>query len=104
MSQLMLFDQQASRPPAVAVRTSIEAAEAIADLTPTLRGKVYGYIVGRRDVGATRHEISAGLGLKLQTVCGRCNELLKQGLIFQTAETRETSGLGNGKVLRACRR
>ena len=92
-----------SLPPAVPVKTSIAAAEAISEIAPTLRGKVYAWIGGRGQLGATRHEIAAGLKLKLQTVCGRCNELLKQGLIYQTDETRETSGLGSGKVLRVKR-
>lgn len=99
MTQLRLF-QREDLPPAVPVSTSIEAAEAVAGLAPAMRARVRAYIMDQRD-GATRHEIAAGLRMKLQTVCGRCNELLKLGLIYQSDETRKTSGLGSGKVLRA---
>lgn len=76
-------------PPAVPVRTSIAAAQAIADMAPTLRGKVYAYLAGRRDQGATRQEISDGLGMKLQTVCGRVGELKEQGLVWEGKDARE---------------
>lgn len=77
-----------SGPPAVAVRTSIAAAEAIADFAPNLRGKVFAF-VGKRPTGATRQEISDQLGMKLQTVCARVNELMKMGLVYQSDEARD---------------
>lgn len=76
-------------PPAVPVRTSIAAAEAIADMAPTLRGKVYGYVAECRDRGATRQEIADGLRMKLQTVCGRVGELKALGLVWEGSESRE---------------
>ena len=94
------FTPPPTGPPAQPVRTSIAAAQAIADMAPTLRGKVYEFI-GRRPQGATRQEIadelhlSSGQRIKLQTVCGRCRELLDMGLIYQSAETRDSR-----KVLR----
>ena len=86
--QLSLWDQPKG-PPAVRSRTSIAAAEAIREMAPTLRGKVYAYIVRQGEAGATRQEIADGLGMRLQTVCGRVGELLGQTLIWQGTETRE---------------
>jgi hypothetical protein len=74
--------------PAVRVRTSIAAAEAIEAAAPTLRGQVYAAIGATGAYGATREEIAAATGLRLQTVCGRCGELLQQGLIYDCGQTR----------------
>ena len=87
--QLSFLDARPYRPPAVAVSTSIAAAEAIAANGPTLRGKVYGYLVQCGQDGATRQEIADGLKMRLQTVCGRVSELLDQSLVWQGSETRE---------------
>jgi hypothetical protein len=87
--QLSFLDARPYRPPAVPVRTSIAAAEAIAEAAPTLRGKVYTFLAGRRREGATRQEIADGLQMRLQTVCGRVNELLGQNLVWQGDETRD---------------
>jgi hypothetical protein len=89
VTQLELFDgAKRTGPPAVAVRTSIAAAQAIADMAPTLRGKVYGYIA-QASAGATRQEIADGLQLKLQTVCGRVGELKGMGLVWEGSESRD---------------
>lgn len=98
--QLDLFDPRAqvprrahslpaSGPPAVAVRTSIAAAERIASDAPTLRGKVYTAIVEAGEAGVTRQEICDRLGMKLQTVCGRVFELKEFGLVYEGEEARE---------------
>ena len=87
--QLCFASPERYRPPAVPVRTSIAAAEAIADNAPTLRGKVYAFLVGRRQQGATRQEIADGLSMKLQTVCGRVHELRQQNLVWEGSETRD---------------
>ena len=79
----------AIRPPAVPVRTSIAAAEAIAEMAGTLRGQVYGYIAGRGSEGATRQEIADGLGMKLQTVCGRMGELKAMTLVWEGDDIRD---------------
>lgn len=82
------FDQaERVRPPAQPVRTSIAAAEAIADMAGTLRGKVYGKLVAAGWRGATREEL-VDERLTLQTVCGRVNELLKLDLIYDSGTTR----------------
>jgi len=90
-TQLSLWDQpdRAPGPPAVPVRTSIAAAQAIAEMAPTLRGQVYGQIVKCGAHGATRQEIADALGLKIQSVCGRVGELKKLHLIWEGDEIRE---------------
>jgi hypothetical protein len=89
MTQLELFDRpKRAGPPAVAVRTSIAAAQAIAEMAPTLRGKVYGYIA-QASAGATRQEIADGLKMKLQTVCGRVGELKAMALVWEGCELRD---------------
>jgi hypothetical protein len=89
VTQLELFDRpKRTGPPAVAVRTSIAAAEAIRDMAPTLRGKVYGFIAAA-SAGATRQEIADGLRIKLQTVCGRVAELKAMALVWEGAESRD---------------
>ena len=85
-------------PPAVRARTSIAAAEVIRQMAPTARGKVYGFICQAAN-GATRQEIADGLGMRLQTVCGRVGELLRMGLVWQGKEIRD-----GRKVVRASRR
>jgi DNA-binding NarL/FixJ family response regulator len=91
----------ATRVPAGKSRTSIAAAEAIADMAPTLRGKVYREIVRRGDQGATRAEIAEQLAIRESTVCGRCRELLDLGLIYDTGTTRQTTSGRAAVVMRA---
>ena len=87
--------------PAVRSRPSIAAAQAIAEIAPTVRGKVYGAIVQAGIQGATREEIAASTGIKLQTVCGRCGELLAMALIYDSGQTRPGSSGRAAVVLRA---
>jgi hypothetical protein len=97
VTQLNLFDRpQQFRPPAVPVRTSIAAAEAIRDMAPTLRGKVYTFIA-QASAGATRQEIADGLKIKLQTVCGRVHELKAMALVWEGEETRD-----GRRVIKVC--
>ena len=77
------------RPPAVPVRTSIAAAEAIAEMAGTLRGRVYQFLADRGRTGTTRQEISDGLGMKLQTVCGRMGELKAMHLVWEGEDIRD---------------
>lgn len=76
-------------PPAAPVRTSIAAAEAIAEMAGTLRGQVYDYLVKCGTNGATRQEIADALGMKLQTVCGRCGELKAMMLVWEGDDIRD---------------
>lgn len=64
LRQLCFLSPERHRPPAVPVRTSIAAAEAIADNAPTLRGKVYAFLASRPQ-GATRQEIADAIPMKL---------------------------------------
>ena len=77
------------RPPAVPVRTSIAAAEAIAEMAGTLRGQVYDYLVQCGAHGATRQEIADALSMKLQTVCGRMGELKALHLVWEGDDIRD---------------
>lgn len=89
VTQLDLFDlPKRTTPPAVPVRTSIAAAQAIAEMAPTLRGKVYAFIA-KANAGATRQEIADGLQMKLQSVCGRVGELKGMSLVWEGQETRD---------------
>jgi hypothetical protein len=80
------------------VATSIAAAAAIAEMAPTLRGKVYEAIAQSGERGLTRNELVETTDIKLQTICARDWELAGMGLIYQTDEARD-----GGKVLRARR-
>lgn len=96
------WEQRPKFPLANRTRTSIAAAEAIADLGPTLRGKVFAFVAGQA-AGATREEIAAALVMPLQTVCGRVAELLELQLIHRTGETRPTASGRAAAVVRAGR-
>jgi hypothetical protein len=95
--------QGGSSPPAGRSRTSIAAAEAIAEMAPTLRGQVYQAIARRGELGATREELATELGMRLATVCGRCRELTTMGLIYDSGTTRATSSGRAAVVMRAKR-
>jgi len=47
--------------------------------------------VNMGDYGATRDELSRALGIKIQTVCARVDELMESGAIRKTERTRRTS-------------
>ena len=51
--------------------------------------------------GATRDELSISLLMPLTTVCGRVNELLKQQLILETDQRRQTRTGSTAVVLRS---
>jgi hypothetical protein len=95
------FEKRPAFPPANRTRTSIAAAEAIADNAPTLRGRVFAFVAGQGQAGATREEIAAALDMPLQTVCGRVNELIAQCLVHRTDETRPTASGRAAGVVRA---
>lgn len=93
--------QTGQRPPAVRSRTSIAAAEAIREMAPTIRGKVYEEIARCGQLGATREELAERLDLRVATVCGRCRELVEMGLIYDSGTTRPTSSGRAAVVMRA---
>ena len=63
-------------------------AEASAE---SARRRVGLYVAGQGEQGATRDEISRGLGIPIQTVCARVDDLLKSSVLFRTSRTRATA-------------
>jgi hypothetical protein len=55
--------------------TSRAAHEYIKPLKPSLRERVFAYILAQGFAGATIAEIAAATGIKESSVCGRVNEL-----------------------------
>jgi len=93
------------RPPAPAAnwsRTSRAAAQAIRESAPTLRARVLAFIAARGAHGATNDEIVAGLGMLLQSVCARANELWGAHLIRDSGRTRLSRTGRAAKVWEAC--
>lgn len=52
------------------------------------RKEAFEFVQARGAHGATREEIEAGTDLCLSSVCGRVNELIKDGLLIETGERR----------------
>lgn len=80
--------------------TSRRAAASMVDHAPTQEARVLEFI--RDSNGATRDEIAAGLNLKIQSVCARCNRLLKDRKIQGRGERVTESGR-KAEVLEAVR-
>jgi hypothetical protein len=105
--QQMLFDgmgSQASpvkrpRPWDHGKKNRNENFEAIQSTLSDAQNSVLRVIRGRQWIGATREEISEAAGIKLATVCGRCNELKKMGLAVETDKRRRTSSGKSAVVL-----
>lgn len=93
---LMPFLTGADRPPANPGHTKAAGLDQVQPRAGTQRALILSCIRGRYDYGATRNEISMATGMRINVVCGRCNELLKSGLIWQGKDLRD-----GGKVLRA---
>jgi len=70
--------------------TSQEAAEAIADVTGTLRRRVYEHIVSCGEGGTTDDAAEAVLDMKHTTYTARRGELVKQGLIANSGQKGTT--------------
>src|SRR5579862_7683128 len=88
-AQLALFGPAPSPPPARNwTPTSRAAAHAIREAAPTLRTRVLEFIADCGEHGATNDEIAAGLGMLLQSVCARANELWEQHAIADSGRTR----------------
>lgn len=94
-----LFDIPAYRP---GNETQRAAALAIRHKAISLREKVYQFIA-IREQGATNEEIADSLGMKIQTVCGRVNELQKERRLIHDGEYRVTSSNCKAKVWKAVR-
>jgi hypothetical protein len=64
-------------PPHNGTTTSRLAAEAKIRTLARSRDRVLAYIRSQGAAGATRDEIDAALGMPIQSVCARCDDLLK---------------------------
>ena len=78
------------QPPAVAVATSIAAADAIKPCAATLRRRVFEYIRDQGRTGATDEECQVALGMAGDTQRPRRVELFQQGKICMAPEMRRT--------------
>ena len=81
--------------------TSRAAADAMRRHAPTLRQKVYDYIVSRGDYGATDDEIAVSLELRHQTASPRRRGLVIMGAVYATEERRPTRSGQTATVWRA---
>lgn len=63
------------------------------------RKRVLIELVSRGSAGATREEIASATGLRLASVCGRVNELIRLGLAVENGRTRQTESLRSAAVV-----
>ncbi len=67
------------------------------------REKIHAFILSRGAKGATRHEIevalSPTLGIRNNSICPRVLELIRRGMVTETAEMRKTASGCNAHVL-----
>src|SRR5262245_4516850 len=71
--------------------TSREAALRMARATPTMRERVYSFMLAQGSVGATDDEIEHALKMRHQTVSARRRELELDGRVAKTELRRRTS-------------
>ena len=88
-TQLLLDFEAKPLPDPGASRETSREAEATTDKT---RGQrlVLEWLAKQGTTGATRDELCVALSLPRGTICPRCNELLKAGIIYETTERRRT--------------
>lgn len=98
----LFADPREPRPAANWSRTSRAAAHAIRESAPNLRARVLEFIAARGPQGATNDEIAAGLGMLLQSVCARANELWARKQIRDSGRTRLSRTGRPAKVWEAC--
>lgn len=70
--------------------TSEAAAVAAMESAPTRREEVYEFLKSRGEHGATDDEIQQALGYPRSSVGARRNELMNEGLIIDSGDTRAT--------------
>lgn len=66
-------------PPHRGRATQVIAADKVKPAAPSMRARVLAFIGESGASGATRQEIADGLGMLIQTVCGRVSELVAVG-------------------------
>lgn len=94
-------DPRPPLPPTGWASTSKAAAHAIREHAPTMRERVYDFIVERAD-GATIEEIADALDMRQSSVCGRIAELARPAIgparIVDSGRRRKTSSRVEAKV------
>jgi predicted transcriptional regulator len=85
-------------PPANRTATSRAAAKSVSGITGALRQRVYRYVCEHG--GATEEEIADGLGMRRSTVCPRVWELLRDGYVVDSGETRKTTSGRQARVVK----
>lgn len=71
--------------------TSEAAAASMQPIAPTLRHKVYDYILGQGEQGATDDEVVGALGMAHRTATARRRELERMGAVYRTENRRQTT-------------
>ena len=84
------FDALMDRHPAGKTTTSVEAFEAQGFKRTRDQRRIYDFIAAQGEYGATCDEICVELGMLVQTVSGRCNDLARAGLIARDGVRRRT--------------
>lgn len=67
---------------------SQEAAASIRPVMSDLQHQVLAFVRDQGEEGATLHEIAAGTGISLQTVCARRREIELKGLVKDSGKRR----------------
>lgn len=73
-----------------ATNTQQQAQQSIVLTSKQLRARIFEFIMKRGAEGATNEEVSELLGIRIQTVCARRNELFKKHLIVDSGVRRDT--------------
>lgn len=76
-------------------QTSQEAAESMRPHAPTIRHRVFRYILEQGELGATDSQIETALALRHQTASARRRELELMGAVYRSKMCRRT---GSGRM------
>ena len=98
MNQISLFEDY-KMPPHNWTRTSYEAAKTMMPVVESMEERVFRFIEGCAERGATCDEVERRLKLKHQTVSARINGLKKNGRIIRCGKFRKTSSGHDAEVL-----
>ena len=81
--------------------TSRQAAESMEEIAPTIRQRVYNFVLNQGEFGTTDDEIEIALGLTHQTASARRRKLVQIGAVYKTEQRRKTRSGRNATVWRA---
>jgi len=90
VKQLSLYEAQTIGAPHNGTDTSVTAAVAAAPKAPTQKKQILWWIAACEGYGATEDEIEVGMGFLRSAICARVNELVKEGLLRDSGQRRET--------------